>query len=295
MFKRIIIFLEDFWYYFRQMWIRFYRHGGPMSAAAISFYFLLSAVPLTLFGISIASKVIGSPEKVASLIVALTNIQGLLPDGTVHFGSFFHTIVGQASVVSQLSIVLLLIFSAGVFLTIESAVNRIFERQENRPLWRQLLFAYILMMLTYLGLLGSSGLTWVAILISDFGVSFLGLSSSNLSVFWKWFFRLAPIAWLTLLFTLIYKIIPHRKVKWRYAFAGGLFAGIFWEFAKRLFNLYITYVIKFNELYGGLSAILATLVWVFYTAAIMILGAALAMSLIKGKKLVNSEQQEDKT
>jgi len=62
-----------------------------------------------------------------------------------------------------------------------------------------------------------------------------------------------------------------------------LFAGIGWEIAKRLFTIYIKYVVKFNELYGGISVVLATLMWIFYTAAILLLGGELVMDIIKEK------------
>ena len=255
-----------------------------MMAAAISFYFLLSSVPLTLLGLSIAGSLMGSPQKAANLLLALANIQGLLPDGAMRIGSFFNTFVEQASVVSKVSFVLLFILSGGVFLTVEASINRVFERRENRPLWRQLLFAYLLMIMTYLALLGSAATTWLAILITDFGITFLGLSSQSFSQFWRWFFFLAPIMWVSLFFAFIYKIIPHRRIRWRYALAGGFFAAIGWEIAKRLFTLYIRYVVRFNELYGGISALLATFVWVFYTAAIMLLGAELTMSFMRTLK-----------
>jgi len=255
-----------------------------MLAAAISFYFLLSFVPLTLLGLSIAGMLMGAPQKAAAIILTLTNLQELLPEGAVHVGSFFHNFVEHAWLVSKVSLVLLFFFSAGVFLTIEAAINRVFERHENRPFWRQLVFAYILMILTYLALVGSSAATWGAMLISDLGINILGLSRESLTLFWRWFLSIAPIVWVSIYFGINYEIIPHRHIPWRYALVGGLFAGIGWDIAKRLFTLYITHVVKFNELYGGVSTLLATFMWVFYTAAIMLLGGELTMSLIKGRR-----------
>ncbi len=271
--------------HFGEMWFYFYRHGGPMLAAAISFYFLLSAVPLALFGLSIAGMVVKSPQKMATIILGLANIQELLPDGAVRVGSFFRTFVEQAGMVNRVSLVLLLVFSGGVFLTVESAINRVFERHEQRPLWRQLLFAYILMFMTYLALLGSAAATWGAFILAELGVSVLGISYEHIGLFWKAFFVLAPTLWVSLFFTTVYVFIPHRRVRWRYALAGGFFAGIAWEVAKRLFALYIKYVVRFNQLYGGISAILATYVWVFYTAAIMLLGAELTMTFIRREEI----------
>ncbi len=273
------------WFYFRKMWSRFYKHSGPMMAAAISFYFILSSVPLTLLGFSILGMVLGSPQRATAWMLAITNLQKLFPAGTMPMASFFETFISKAQFVSILSFVLLFIFSGGVFLTVESAINKVFERHENRPVWRQLVFAYILMFATYLFLLGSVAMSWGAMIAAGLGTSVLGIPSARMGIFWKIFWFLTPIIWVAFFFALVYKLIPHRKVKWKYALAGGFFAGIGWEIAKRLFTIYIKYVVKFNELYGGISVVLATLMWIFYTAAILLLGGELVMSIIheKGK------------
>ena len=254
-------------------------------AAAISFYFLLSAIPLTLVVLSVTGMILGSPQEASSFILTLTNLQNLFPDGTMPVGSFFESFVGKAQFVSILSFILLFIFSGGVFLTVESAMNRVFERHEDRPLWRQILFAYILMFLTYFSLMGSAVITWGTMIAADFGTSFLGIPSANVSIFWRWFIFFAPIIWVAFFFTIVYNILPHRKVPWSTALIGGLFAGVAWELAKKIFTFYIQHIVRANELYGGVSVVLATFMWIFYTAAIMLLGGELVMSIIHEKKL----------
>ncbi|RKZ29679.1 hypothetical protein DRQ33_08590 [bacterium] len=272
--------LLHIWWLFRIMFKRYFRHSGPMMAAAISFYFLLSSVPLTLLGLSILGMLLESPQRAATLVVTMTNLRELFPAGTMQLTSFFNTFISRAEVVSIMSMALLFILSGGVFLIVESAINRVFERHEDRPLWRQILFAYILMLLTYLALFGSAVTTWGVMIATDIGTTLFGIPNVRMGVFWQWFWLITPVIWVALFFALVYKIIPHRKVPWKYALMGGAFAAILWEFAKRIFTLYIKYVVRFNELYGGISVILATFVWIFYTASILLLGGELVMSII---------------
>ncbi len=259
-------------------------------AAAISFYFLLSAVPLTLLGFSVLGMVLGSPSAASDFVLGVINLQRFFPPGTMPLRSFFESFVARAQVVSIVSLALLLFFSGGVFLTVESAINRVFERRENRPLWRQVLFAYILMILTYLSLFGSAVMTWGTMIAADRLASVFEISYARLGVFWKIFWLIMPVVWVSFFFALIYKIIPHRKVPWKYALVGGIFGGVAWEIAKRLFTIYIIKIVKVNELYGGISVVLATFMWIFYTAAIFLLGGELVMSIMteraKGEELL---------
>ena len=277
MIKRLKVYL----FHFRRMWARFYRHSGPMMAAAISFYFLLSAVPLTLLGLSVFGMILGSPQRASDFILGTINLQRFFPQGTMHLREFFETFVSRAQVVSIVSLILLLFFSGGVFLTVESAINQVFERRENRPIWRQILFAYLLMFLTYLSLLGSSLMTVATMIAADKLAEFTGIPYAKLGIFWKVFWFVMPVLWVAFFFALIYRIIPHRKVPWRYAFVGGVFGGVAWEVAKRIFTIYITKIVKVNELYGGISVVLATFMWIFYTAAIFLLGGELVMSVME--------------
>jgi len=282
-------FMRNWWRHFKAMWSGFYKHGGPTMAAAISFYSLLSVVPLSMFGLSLAGLIVGSPKKAADIILSFVNIQNMFPEGVANINKIATKFVSQAPTATVINGFLLFVLSGGVFLVIESAINKVFEVTDKRPLWRQLLMAYFLMFLTYVSLLGSAFFTWGVNLLSDLGVVFLGMTAKDLSTFWKIVFFIAPIILVSFFFSLTYKIVPQRKVRWRYAIFAGLFSGIMWEIAKRIFTIYVKYIVRFNQLYGGISTILATYLWVFYTASIMLLGGELAMSFIKSTKLAISE------
>src|SRR3989304_6115125 len=96
-----------------------------------------------------------------------------------------------------------------------------------------------------------------------------------------WSLLTAAIAVATnwLLFTLLYKIIPKAPVRWRDAAGGGLLASIVWEIGRRILA---AIVIGSNySVYGVVGAFIAIMLWVYYAAATVFLGAEYVRLLCK--------------
>jgi membrane protein len=79
----------------------------------------------------------------------------------------------------------------------------------------------------------------------------------------------------------IYHIVPNRRVSVRAALLGSVFTGILWETAKHLFTWYVTTFGSYSLLYGSLSAAAVLLVWTYYSAAVLLLGAEVTVLLEK--------------
>ena len=71
----------------------------------------------------------------------------------------------------------------------------------------------------------------------------------------------------------IYKILPHAPVSWRNALIGGGITALLWEAAKHLFTWYAAESLTLGGIYGSLSTIILFLLWIFYSAAILLFGA----------------------
>jgi membrane protein len=72
---------------------------------------------------------------------------------------------------------------------------------------------------------------------------------------------------------LIYHRVPDRRASARAAIRGALFTGVLWEAAKHLFTVYVTAFGSYSIVYGSLGAAVVLLVWVYYSAAVLLLGA----------------------
>lgn len=74
-------------------------------------------------------------------------------------------------------------------------------------------------------------------------------------------------------FLLIYKYVPYDKMAWESVFPGALIAALFYELGKWAFLLYLENVAKFEAVYGSLSSIIVLLIWLYYSARVLLFGS----------------------
>ncbi len=76
-------------------------------------------------------------------------------------------------------------------------------------------------------------------------------------------------------FVLIYKFVPNEKIKWKYVWPGTIFGIVFFDAAKSLFVLYLANFANYEMIYGSIASVIIFLVWIYYSAIILIVGAEL--------------------
>lgn len=79
---------------------------------------------------------------------------------------------------------------------------------------------------------------------------------------------------LTIIFSLIYTVVPNKKIKLKYQIPGAVFAAIGWQLYSWLFSLYLTH---FNAMstYGSLSTIIIVQIWLYFSMYLLLIGANL--------------------
>ena len=77
---------------------------------------------------------------------------------------------------------------------------------------------------------------------------------------------------ISILFAIIFKFLPDVKIKWRDVRSGAFFTAIFFMLGQYGINLYIQYMAK-SSAYAAAGSILIVLIWIYYTSAILYIGA----------------------
>ena len=132
--------------------------------------------------------------------------------------------------------------------------------------------------------LTSAFLNWVQLTLSRLPMpAIMGWSPSDAN-FWlfihSWF--VVPGA-TTLIFGLLYIILPSRQVPVKYAIPGAVFSGMAWKLSS---IVYLEYVVAFgsqNPLYGSVWGIVGLLVWLYIEASVFLLGAELVYVTLERK------------
>jgi len=246
---------------------------APSMGAALSYYTVFSMAPLLIIAIAIAAIVFDQQTAQQQL---LDQIRGLIGDQGAHaIEAMLQNAQKpkQGALASILGIVTLVIGATGVFSELESDLNRIRKVQgpETKGIWH-LLRARVLS----LGMVLAIGfLLLVSLIISAalaawgkywsglfFGIEAL-LHAANL---------VASLLVITVLFALMYKILPSVKIAWRHVWLGAGVTALLFALGKFLIGLYIGKS-SIASSYGAAGALVVLLVWVYFSAQIFLLGA----------------------
>jgi membrane protein len=93
------------------------------------------------------------------------------------------------------------------------------------------------------------------------------------------------IALITVFFVLLYKILPAVNLRWRFIWAGSLFAGsLFWG-GQLLIGYYLQTAGVINA-YGAAGSLIAILIWVYYSAQLIFIGAEFIKALCQFRGVV---------
>ena len=91
--------------------------------------------------------------------------------------------------------------------------------------------------------------------------------------------RIAPVAIELMAFTMLYRVVPHRTVHWRHAFAGAVLAVLMFELVKGGLGLFLGSFRSYETIYGTVAFVPIFLIWVFLGWVSILLGASLGSSI----------------
>jgi len=246
-------------------------------AGAITFNLLVVLVPLLLLFIGISGFVLTSrfPDPAAVLVEFLV---GNLP-----------TVGGEVNLVSRVrgaidslladpagfSLVGSLIFiwvSTRLVGTLRTVLREIFDFPQGRGIVRGKLFDALMVVVGGLLFVLNIGITVVIEAVEDFGANLAGLQESSLTFVRQGVGQLFAFGFIWLLFVLVYRYFPPKRIRWRTALTAATFTGVIFELTKYLFSWYMTNAANFTTVYGGLTAVAILFFWIYYGAVVFILG-----------------------
>ena len=73
----------------------------------------------------------------------------------------------------------------------------------------------------------------------------------------------------------LYRILPYRAPSWREVLPGALLAGLLYEIGKVAFVFYVDNIAGLQAVYGSLSSVIVLMLWLYFSASVLLLGAEL--------------------
>lgn len=264
------------------------RHYDVMTmAAGIAFYWLLAIIPLLLLAISIVGYVVGSSERGVDEV--MTMARRLTPAATGRdVEEFLRSIVASRVVTGILGVGSLLWVGMGVFEAIASCLTTLSGERETRSYLRRKLVGLVM--------LGTAGFLFVGALVCGWVLAawpeievFLGVRIVLPPFITAPSFpRYFTSGLLACLLAIVYRVAPVRAVGWPWAITGAGVAAVLWFQARVLFNAYLLNYARYNLFYGILGGFIGLVLWVFYTAIILLVGGMLADVLDRADRAARS-------
>ncbi|TDK21757.1 YihY family inner membrane protein [Luteimonas aestuarii] len=240
------------------------------AAAALAYTTIFALVPLAIvvFGVLSAFPVFEEwSEQLTEYVFAnfVPNAAGPLKQS---IGSFVDN-AGKLTVAGVIALVVSLLITLN---SIESTFNRIWRVSAARPQIGRFLVYWTVLTLGALMAAASFALSAWIFALPLFSTS-EGVWVSNLAL------RTTPILVELGAITVIYRVVPHRNVDWRHAFAGGLLATFLLELAKWGIGIFLASFDGYQRLYGALAALPILLIWIYLCWIAVLLGASLASAV----------------
>ena len=91
---------------------------------------------------------------------------------------------------------------------------------------------------------------------------------------------LLSLTLLTIVFALMYRILPNAQNGFRQQLPGAVFSSLGWMIFSLSYSLYIDHFSSISYLYGSLTAIVLLMLWLYYCMDIFLIGAEINMWLL---------------
>jgi len=294
--------------YVKQLWrvivatfMGFINDNGLKLSASLAYYTVFSIAPLIILVISITSLVLGHYNFNDTVYAQIQHFMG--KDAALQLQEIVKHLAlsGKTGVALIAGIVILLIGASSMFVEIQDSLNIIWRvKAKPKKGWLKFLKNRFLSF----SLIISLGFLLLVSLIINIAINALSERLTHfLPAITVTLFDLINLAItlvvIAVLFGIIFKFLPDAKIKWRDVRSGAIFTALLFMLGQYLIGLYLKYTAQ-GSAYGAAGSLIIILVWIYYTSAILYIGAeftqvyaeAIGSSIEPAEYAVHIEQTE---
>jgi membrane protein len=253
-----------------------FRDRCPQYAAAIAFHVLFSLFPLTILLVSIFGLVLQDDDLRARVLNELLDVLPVSESGENDIRRSIEEIASPLSAIGLVSLVALLWGASGMMASIRVGLEAALKVERRRPAARAKLVDFLLIGATGLLVLGVIGLSAFSAFFSR-ALDRLGIESVASSG-WVPVRDGVQIVLVAVMTLLLYRVVPARKLRRRFALAGAIVTSIGIWGASKLLAVLLDFS-RYNVIYGSLAGVMTFLLFVYVVAILLLLGAEFAYAL----------------
>lgn len=250
-------------------------------SAQLAYFFLLSLFPFLLFLVTLIGYLPIGEETINSLLgyielYAPSDISNLITS------NISDLVNNQNGGLLSIGIIGTIWSASNGIKAIMKAFNRAYEVDEDRSFVVGRLIAIVLMIAMVI-------VIFIAFLLPIFGkmigvyiFSFFGLSDKFIAIWGALRWIISSIVFFIVLLTL-YKLAPNKRIYFKHAIWGAVFATVFWQLVSLAFSYYVSSIGDYSATYGSLGTVIVLMIWFYISGIIIISGGVLNACIIQYK------------
>ncbi len=252
-----------------------YRMG-----ASLAYYAIFSIFPLLLIAVTVLGFFLGGDASTRARVLGSVSsflspqFQSLLDD-TLQSMQSHETARGVSAVVGILT---LLFGASGVFSELQAALNTIWrvKAAPSRSFGRTVLSAVRDKSIAFAAVVGAGAVLLTSLVVSAGLNAFSGAAEQVIpnAFVWRAVDAGVTLGLATLLFAVVFRMLPQTKVEWRDVLGGALFTAVCFSILKHLLAWYLGHLGSYAA-YGAVGAVLGLLTWIYLASLLVFFGAEL--------------------
>jgi len=249
--------------------------NGMKLSASLAYYTIFSIGPLLLLLLSLVSIFYGQEATEGKIFYQLNGLLGVDAAKQVQDIIKNISLSGKTSFTLVIGIIMLIVGATSIFVEIQDSLNMVWKlKAKPKKGWLQflknrLLSSSLIISLGFLMLISLVVNGVIEVMVGWLGNYFTGGVSAVLLIVLN---LIVTFIVVTVLFAILFKFLPDAKIQWKHVRTGALFTAILFMIGRYLIGLYITYSATAST-YGAAGSVIVILVWIYYSAVILYLGA----------------------
>jgi membrane protein len=252
----------------------FINDNGLKLSASLAYYTVFSLAPLLILVISLAGLFLGNDAATNRLYPQISQYVGSQAAAQIQEMLKGLQLSGKTGIAVVIGVITLLVGASSIFVEIQDSLNIIWRvKAKPKKGWLKLIQNRFLSF----SLIVSLGFLLLVSLVINFLMDAL---SKKLLHFLPYVTSLLikginlgiTLIVISVLFGIIFKVLPDVKIRWKDVRSGSIFTALLFMLGQYLISLYIQFTAQ-NSAYGAAGSIIIILLWIYYTAAILYIGA----------------------
>jgi membrane protein len=273
--------VRDLGWLFKRAVAGWWNDNVPRLGASLAYYTLFALAPILIVAITIAGLVFGADAVQRQVTAEISGLVGEEGGRAVRAMLEGASQRGGDGIATAVGLVTFFLGSTGAFLELQTALNAIWR---VKPKASAGVKDILLQRLLSFGLVVGVGFVLLVSLVVSAALTalnrYIGGLVPEIATIWQGVNALVSLGVVTLLFAMIYQFLPDVDLRLRHVWVGALVTAGLFNIGKYLIGLYLG-TSGVATAYGAAGSVVVLLVWVYYSAQIVLLGAEFTRAYVE--------------